>query len=123
MVGAAMAFSAEFRARAEEGLSASVPIQTRAMFGGVGIYSNGLFFALIDEDRLYFKVDDSNRADFEAHGMGPFVPWPGAAPMGYWELPPGVLEDPAERAVWIDRALAVAETAKKRKPARKPKRT
>ena len=42
------------------------------MFGGVGIYAGDLFFALIDDDTLYFKVDDSNRSDFEKRDMGLF---------------------------------------------------
>lgn len=87
------------------------------MFGGLGIYSNDLFFALADDGKLYFKVDSTNQGDFEARGMGPFVPWDGAPPMGYWELPPGVIEDPSELVVWVDKAIGVAERAKKgRKP-------
>jgi DNA transformation protein len=112
-----MAFTPEYRAHLEEHLSSVVPIHTRPMFGGLGIYSEGLFFALVDEDKLYFKVSDLNRADFEAVGMEPFVPWPGAPAMGYWELPPGILEHPQELRVWVDKALAVAES--KKKPAKR----
>ena len=112
-----MAFTPEYRAHVEEHLSAVIPIHIRPMFGGLGIYSEGLFFALVDEDKLYFKVSDLNRADFEAAGMEPFVPWPGAKPMGYWELPPGILEMPKELKVWVDKALAVAES--KQKPKKK----
>jgi DNA transformation protein len=50
-------------------------VRTRGMFGGVGIYAGDLFFALIADDVLYFKVDDSNRGDFEARRMGPFQPY------------------------------------------------
>jgi len=114
-----MAFSPEFRLHVEEHLSAAVPIQTRPMFGGVGIYADGLFFALIAEDKLYFKVSDLNRADFEAKGMGPFFPFESPTPMGYWELPPGVLENVEELKVWTDKALAVAEGAKKKKGSRR----
>ena len=42
------------------------------MFGGAGFYLEGLFFALIAEDVLYFEVDDGNRADFKAVERGPF---------------------------------------------------
>lgn len=108
-----MGFSPEFRTHVEEQLSGVVPIQTRAMFGGVGIYSDGLFFALIAEDKLYLKVSDLNRTDFEAAGMGPFFPFDSPTPMHYWELPPGTLEAPDELRVWVDKAIAVAEAAKK----------
>ena len=96
-------------------LGAVVPIRTKAMFGGVGIYSEDLFFALIAEDKLYFKVSDLNRADYEAAGMGPFFPYDSPTPMGYWEVP-GVVQDNAdELRVWVDKALAVAEQAKRKK--------
>ncbi|MFQ5901401.1 MAG: TfoX/Sxy family protein [Thermodesulfobacteriota bacterium] len=48
------------------------PVDFRKMFGGVGLYLDGVFFALIANDILYFKVDESNRQDYEAEGMGPF---------------------------------------------------
>ena len=112
-----MAFTPKYRAHVEEHLSAVTPITTRAMFGGLEIYSDGLFFALVDEDKLYLKVSEINQADFEEAGMEPFIPWPGAQPMGYWELPEGILERPKELQVWVDKALAVAQSkAKPKKP-------
>ena len=110
-----MPFTPEYRSKVESILSQIVPIRTKAMFGGLGIYSDDLFFALIDDDRLYFKVDDANRADFEAKGMCAFVPFPGSKPMGYWELPDIVLNDSRELAIWIDKALGVANRAKSSK--------
>lgn len=109
-----MAIAAEYRAYLIEHLGAVAPITTRAMFGGLGIYSEGLFFALADDGHLYFKVDPTNQPDFEAAGMGPFIPWDGAKPMGYYELPPGVLEQPEELKVWVDKAVSVAFCAKRR---------
>ncbi|MCC7436043.1 MAG: TfoX/Sxy family protein [Methanoregulaceae archaeon] len=106
-----MAITAEYRAHVEERLGVVAPITTKSMFGGLGIYSNGLFFALADDGHLYFKVDDTNRGDFEAAGTGPFFPWDGAKPMGYYELPDGLLDHPTDLAVWIDKALGVAERA------------
>lgn len=110
-----MGFSPEYRLDVEEKLSAVAPITTKPMFGGVGIYSEGLFFALIAEDKLYFKVDDSNKPDFEAAGMEPFYPYDSPKPMKYWELPASALSDARELSVWIDKALAVAEAAKRKK--------
>ncbi|MHC4112773.1 MAG: TfoX/Sxy family protein [Planctomycetota bacterium] len=51
------------------------PVQARRMFGGAGLYFDGLFFALVADDVLYFKVDDSNRPDYESAGMGAFRPF------------------------------------------------
>ena len=108
-----MGFSAEYRAQVEEKLSVVAPIRTKPMFGGVGIYSEELFFAVIAEDKLYFKVSDLNRADFEERGMEPFFPFDSPKPMGYWELPPGVIDDPAELRIWMDKSLAVASRKRK----------
>jgi len=108
-----MGFSPEYRAKVEEVLGNCVPIRTKAMFGGVGIYSGDLFFALIAEDRLYFKVSDLNREDFEKHGMEPFFPYDSPTPMQYWEVPRSVLADESELGLWIEKALAVAESKKR----------
>jgi DNA transformation protein len=92
-------------------------VRDRAMFGGVGIYSGDLFFALIDEDTVYFKVDDTNRPDFEARGMGPFRPaGPEGEVMQYYAVPEDLLEDPEALRPWVDRALAVARRKKGRQP-------
>jgi len=115
-----MSVSPTFRSFALEQLGrAATGVRARAMFGGVGIYSGDLFFALIDDDTVYFKVDDTNRPEFEALGMGPFQPaGPGGEIMQYYAVPEELLEDPDALRPWIDRALAVA----RRKRARGPKR-
>src|SRR5438034_10598132 len=48
-------------------------VSAKPMFGGWGLYHDGLFFALVFEDSLYLKVDDENRAEFEAAGLAAFV--------------------------------------------------
>jgi DNA transformation protein len=80
------------------------------MFGGVGLYLDGLFFALIDDDTLYFKTDDANRTRYEKAGSKPFCPYPGRPDqsMGYWQVPADVLEDSDELASWAREAMAVA---------------
>ena len=89
------------------------------MFGGVGIYSGDLFFALLANDTLYLKVDDSNRPDFEARGMGPFLPFGDERDkMQYYEVPADLLEDPDALRPWAEKAIAVA-AKKKSKKARK----
>jgi DNA transformation protein and related proteins len=98
-------------------LNLVAPITHRSMFGGVGLYREGLFFGLIANDTLYFKVDDSNRPDFEAVGMGPFMPFGNSREvMQYYEVPSFVLENPEELEVWMDKAVHVAEMKKARSP-------
>jgi DNA transformation protein len=51
---------------------AGVATTSRAMFGGHGLYADGVFFAIVDDDVLYLRVDARNRAEFEALGCTPF---------------------------------------------------
>jgi DNA transformation protein len=110
-----MGYSQEFRELAEDRLSAVVSIRSKPMFGGVGIYGDDLFFALIAGEKLYFKVDETNREMFEQRGMEPFYPFDSPKPMQYWELPFDVLEDAKELSVWVDKALQVAQSKKKKR--------
>ncbi len=117
-----MAVSPSFRTFALEQLGRVAKVSAKSMFGGVGVYCGGLFFALMDDDTLYFKVDDGNRGDFERRGMKPFMPF-GDRPqtMQYYALPAEALEDPEELGGWVEKALAVAQR-KKRGGGRKGKR-
>jgi DNA transformation protein and related proteins len=111
-----MPVSPEYREFALEALARVAPVTSRAMFGGVGIYSDGLFFALLDDDAAYLKVDDSNRGDFEAAGMGPFRPaGEHGGAMQYFELPAELLEDAERLRPWVEKAVEVARRARRRR--------
>ena len=114
---AIMATNMDFADEAIERLSrVAAGIRGRKMFGGVGIYSGELFFALVAYDRLWFKVDDSNRGDFEARGMKPFQPFPDRPmTMSYYELPPDLLDDSETLRIWSARSIAIARNARKAK--------
>ena len=92
------------------------------MFGGIGIYAQGLFFALIAQDRLYFKVDDATRPDFERRGMEPFRPFGEDSAMGYYEVPADVVEDIGLLEPWMKKAINVAANAKGRKRKHAPRK-
>ena len=86
------------------------PVQARRMFGGAGLYCDGLFFALVADDVLYFKVDDSNRSDYESAGMGASRPFPDKPNiMQYYEVPIEALENRDTLYDWARKALDVAE--------------
>ena len=107
-----------FRSYVLDQLSQVVPVTTRPMFGGLTFFHEGRAFALVAEERLYFKVDATNRGDFEAKGMGPFLPFGDSEkPMAYCELPEEVLEDLDELRLWMGKAFQVAaQAARTRKP-------
>lgn len=103
----------DFRAYVEEQLGRVVPVTTRSMFGGLGIYGRGLFFALAADNVIYFKVGDENLADFEARGCEPFRPYGDDRAMRYYEVPGDVLEDVESLETWVEKALVVAQAAKR----------
>jgi len=88
-------------------------IRVRRMFGGVGLYATDLFFAVIDDDVLYLKVDDATRGEYEARGMPPLSPIEGHASMNYSQLPEEILEERDELHRWTSRSLDVARSAKR----------
>ena len=110
-----MAVSESYRDFVLEQLGRVTPVTGKSMFGGVGLYAEGLFFALIAEDRLYFKVDDTTRSGFERLGMEPFRPFGEDSAMGYYEVPADVVEDPVQLAPWMRQAIDVAADAKRSK--------
>ncbi|MGH8286023.1 MAG: TfoX/Sxy family protein, partial [Steroidobacteraceae bacterium] len=77
------------------------------------LYNGSLFFGLIDDDVLYLKVDDSNRADYVSRGMPSFQPFKDKLEfsMSYFQAPPDVLEDAEQLAIWALRSVAVARGA------------
>jgi len=117
-----MAINESFRAFVLDQLSrVATRVRSRSMFGGVGIYSGDLFFALIAGDTLYLKVDDSNRGDFESRGLGPFRPFgDDGETMQYYQLDEGILEDVNELRPWVDKSIDVARAKRATKTKRKP---
>lgn len=99
-----MPVSDSFKEYVLEQLRQVQPVRAKRMFGGVGIWAleTDLFFAVMGDDVLYFKVDDSNRADYTTRNMAQFMT------MQYYAVPGEVLDDADVLAVWMEKALAVA---------------
>jgi DNA transformation protein len=104
-----MGISDSFRAFVIDQLTDLGDITSRAMFGGVGLYCDGLFFGLLAGDVLYLKADDVNRHSFEAAGARAFKPYAHRpAAMKYFSVPVGVLESSDELGKWARQAVAAA---------------
>jgi DNA transformation protein len=110
-------------------LIADLP-QTRIkrMFGGAGVFSGDLMFALAFDSDLYLRADPVTRADFEAEGGAPFtyvVKDGSSLQLGYWRAPEAVWDDSEAATRWIRLALEAAarHQAAKRKPGKRAKAT
>lgn len=112
-----MAVSPEFVDYLSDQFARFGPVSVRRMFGGGGVFHQGVMIGLIAEDVLYLKVDGRNRPDFEAAGMGPFTYDGKGKPMqmSYFEAPADVLEDPDDLAAWATKAYEAALAGQKAK--------
>ena len=113
----------EFVAHVLETMREFGPVEARAMFGGWGLYHQGLFFALILDDGLYLKTDEANVAEFKAEGLQPCV-YPmksgESIVMHYYEAPGDALESAEVMARWAKSAYGAA--LRKAKAPRRPRK-
>ncbi len=114
-----MTVSSEFIDFLLENLAPLGPVYARRMFGGAGLYCDGLMFALIADDTVYLKADDKTSQDFMSEGLKPFTYHGKSKPitMSYWRVPERLFDDQDEFVAWADVALRVAKSGLK------PKRT
>jgi DNA transformation protein len=100
------------------------PVQTRRMFGGHGVYLDGVFFAIVDDDVLYLKADAESAHYFRELGLPQFeyVKDGKAAQLLYFAAPAEVLDDAEQASVWGRLALDASLRATARAARRKPRR-
>lgn len=105
----------------QDALSRLGTVTGRRMFGGVGVYFDGIFFAIIDDGTVYFRTSDTTRAKFEAESSRPFTYGTKNGPVAiasYWRLPERLLDDSDELRDWAESAITAARdavTAKEKK--------
>jgi len=93
------------------------PVSIRRMFGGKGIYHQGVIFAIELRDELLLKADAQSAPDFLAAGCTQWT-YIGSrhgksVAMPYWTVPESALDDPDEMAVWARRAYEAGLRAEK----------
>ena len=102
--------SNEFHEYVLDQLSAAGDVRSRKMFGGVGVYVDEVFCAILSgSSRFFLRVDDRNRPHFEERGMEQF-PGRGGAGMPYYEVPEEVLEDTTQLTTWVRQAQSAARS-------------
>lgn len=87
-------------------------VYVRRLFGGAGLYRDGKMFALVADDIVYFKVDDTNREKYVLAGSSPFKPFPNRPSLSYYDVPPEILEDPSELIEWAKECIHIQRKKK-----------
>ena len=96
-------------------------VSAKRMFGGYGIYHNGLMFGLVADEVLYLKADDISVDEFEQHGSRPFEYEKNGkiVKMSYYLAPDEIYDDPEKAKEWAVVAFEAALRGKKSKSAKK----
>ncbi|WP_225783101.1 TfoX/Sxy family protein [Xenophilus sp. Marseille-Q4582] len=114
----------QFADSLHEVFAALGPVQIRRMFGGHGVFHDGLMCAIVIRDTLYLKCDPQTQPHFEALGLEPFSyeRQGKRLPMSYRLAPETVFEDRADAALWSRRAFEAALRVANARPPAAPKR-
>lgn len=105
-----MTVSNHFLLHAVESMSRVTPVSYRRIFNGYGIYHHGVQFAIVINDRLYFRADDYSRGLYTAKRMAAFLPSTiGTGESNFFQLPEEVLTHPAELIFWMRIAVEAAQ--------------
>ena len=95
------------------------PVSAKRMFGGHGIFLDGLMFGLIADSILYLKADEETENEFKTKGLEAFAYTKKGKEfkMSYYQAPEEALEDAEEMNSWAKKAYGAALRAasKKRK--------
>jgi len=103
-----MPVTPEFRKDVEAHLARISATTSKAMFGGVALYSGEFLYGILDDDRIYFKVDETNIEDFKKFDAQPWLVSPGKVNAAYYEVPKDIWEVDMKLAEWINKAVKVA---------------
>ncbi len=119
-----MPVDTEFRTFILEMVEPLGPVSIRNMFGGAGVFYDGVMFGLVAGEQLYFKVDDTNRQSYEDEDCEPFTYSARnnkRAVMSYYQIPDFLYDEPDALVEWARSAVDVALRADAKKPKKKKK--
>jgi DNA transformation protein and related proteins len=95
----------------EEIFAALGEVTIKRLFGGKGIYCDGLIVGAVMRDELLLKADSETAPKFKAAGATQWIyqyPSGKKIEMPYWTMPVDALDDPELRPTWVKLALAAA---------------
>ena len=85
------------------------------MFGGAGLYRDGVMFGLVSAGDVFLKCDEGTSKRFREAGCRPFVYEKNGKPveMSFWTIPEEALDDTELLKRWADLAYEAALKVKK----------
>jgi len=113
-----------YAAHLQDIFAAFGPVEVRRMFGGYGVYRQGLMFAIAADEVLYLKADTESASYFVERGLEPFVYERRGkrVAMSYYQAPDEAMDDREQAALWAQRALEAALRSQAAKRKAKPER-
>jgi len=100
------------------------PVESKSMFGGFGVFLEGLMFGLIADNELYLKVDTENLQDYEDLGLQAFSFEKNGKEfkMSYYQAPEEAMEDAELLSTWASNAYGAAMRAAAKKGGKRKKK-
>jgi len=99
------------------------PVESKSMFGGFGMFLEGLMFGLVAGNELYLKVDTQNLQDYEDLGLQAFSFEKNGRQfkMSYYQAPEEAMEDAELLSDWASNAYGAAMRAAAKKGGKRKK--
>jgi DNA transformation protein len=97
------------------------PVTAKSMFGGYGLFLNGLMFGLVADSALYFKTGKELENELKLRGSEAFTYNKKGKPikMSYYQAPEEALENQDDMKVWASKAYNAALQAAEKNPKKK----
>lgn len=110
-----MAVSEQTTLYVKDQLSDFADVEMKKMFGGIGIFLDGIMFGMITaKEEFMMRVGEENIQDFKSKDSKPFHHEKKGKGMPYWEVPVDVAEERTELKAWASKSYEVAVAAKKK---------
>ena len=112
-----LAVSTEFITHILELLGGHCAASARRMFGGHGLFRDGLIFGIVIDETLYLKTDADNLSDFTQRGLNPFTyqRQKKFTSLSYYQAPAECLDEAETMILWADKAYAAALRVERKK--------
>ena len=104
-----MALNEDFKNFVLDQLQGMDEFEIKRMFGGLAMLHQGSAFAKIKHDKVWLKVDQSNLADFQEHGMNQYTYGKdNSRKLNFYETPIEIVEDRDKLKDWVQKSIEIA---------------